>query len=112
MKENQILFFHGKTSDGRRFTIAGQYYSTMENGQNDIIRLGASLCSEEDMFIKRIGRMKAKGRISAKGPKGKSYVNLLHLNGTIEGNEINIFIEAVKKNEYLTTKGFMFKFAL
>lgn len=112
MKENQILLFHGKTSDGRRFTIAGQYYSTMENGQNDIIRLGTSLCSEADAFVKKIGRKKAEGRIFAKGSKGKSYVNLLHLNGTIEGNEINIFIEAVRRNEYLTTKGFMYKFAL
>jgi hypothetical protein len=112
MKENQILLFHGRTSDGRRFTIAGQYYSTMENGENDIIRLGAALCSESDSFVKKTGRKKAEGRIFARGPKGKSYFNLLHLNGAITGNEINIFIEAAKKHEYLTVKGFMYKFAL
>jgi len=112
MKEKETLFFHGATADGRRFTIAGQYYSTMQTGSNDIIRLGVSLCSEDDAFVKVIGRKKAEGRIFAKGCKGKSYYNLLHLNGTIVGNEINIFIEAVKKNEYLTVKGFMHKFCL
>lgn len=112
MKENEILIFHGKTSDGRRFTIAGQYYSTMENDENDVIRLGVALCSAQDAFVKVVGRKKAEGRIFAKGCKGKAYYSLLHLNGGIKGNEIKIFIEAVKRNEYLTTKGFMHKFCL
>jgi hypothetical protein len=113
----EILIFHGTTADGRRFTLAGQFYATMDDGDIDIIRLGAALCSEDDMFIRKVGRKKAEGRVLAKGNKGKSYYDL-YISGEgrperwFAGQEINEFIKVAKRHEALTAKGFQHKFNL
>ena len=53
-----IMFFHGKTTDNRRFTTAGTIIK-------DELHLGLSLCSERDIFIKAKGRAKAEGRMKS-----------------------------------------------
>ena len=58
------MYFHGKTTDGRRFTLAGIY-------DGDKLKLGLSLCSKKDCFVKKTGRAKALGRIYASGQRGK-----------------------------------------
>lgn len=60
--EDRILFFHGVTSDNRRFTVAG-----VSNDNNRFnLRLSFSLCSGKDIFCKRIGRIIAKGRLMSR----------------------------------------------
>lgn len=57
----ETLFFHGKTTNNQRFTIAGKF----EN-EGDTLLTGISLCSNNDMFVKTEGRKKAEGRLSTK----------------------------------------------
>uniref|UniRef100_A0A6M3LR44 Uncharacterized protein n=1 Tax=viral metagenome TaxID=1070528 RepID=A0A6M3LR44_9ZZZZ len=89
---DNVLFFHGKTIDGRRFTIAGQFTRKGAVVKKDILLLGASLCSKKDIFIKRVGRCKAAGRIFSKNSKGHSK---LPLKGVEKGHEIKAFIDYV-----------------
>ncbi len=67
----ETLFFHGKTTDGRRFTIAGKFTQRGLIIKDDILILGASLCSKNDCFVKKVGRYKAEGRLGSKLAKGK-----------------------------------------
>jgi hypothetical protein len=55
---DNVLFFHGKTIEGRRFTVAGKPVD------GDIL-LGISICSSQDQFIKKVGRAKANGRMKS-----------------------------------------------
>ena len=103
MKKSKTLFYHGKTIDGHRFTIAGQFQPMPGDGIDqtiEVIRLGASLCSPEDQFVKKLGRKKAEGRMNSKGmPKGRCYFSLYgetKPEGWFEGKEINVFIDVVK----------------
>jgi hypothetical protein len=62
----QTLFFHGKTTTGRRFTIAGQFVKVGKLIKKDFLSLGVSICSPKDSFIKKVGRFKAEHRLNAK----------------------------------------------
>ena len=64
------LFFHGKTKNGQRFTIAGRFIKKGVIVKTDYLNLGASICSKQDSFIKKVGRCKAEGRLAAKGTRG------------------------------------------
>lgn len=118
MEKTKTLFYHGKTVDDYRFTIAGQFTSLPINGDDqdiDTIRLGASLCSSEDMFEKKVGRVKAEGRMKSNHPFGRNYYSLyreLKPTNWFKDQEIKVFIEAAVINEKLTRKGFMSKFSL
>ena len=118
MEKEEVLFYHGKTSDGYRFTIAGRFQTMPINGDNkevDVIILGASLCSENDNFEKKLGRMRAEGRMKSRGPKGRCYYPLygeLSPRNWFEGQEHNVFLEATKLNNVLSRNGFMSKFNL
>jgi hypothetical protein len=65
-----LLFFHGKTTDGHRFTIAGKF------NDEQFLTLGAAICSGRDPFVKKVGRYKASGRIATHGNKGHKVVAL------------------------------------
>ena len=52
----QIYYYHSKSTP--RFTIAGRF-------NNSHLVLAIALCSEKDQFVKRLGRIKAKGRLSS-----------------------------------------------
>jgi hypothetical protein len=66
----QTLYYHGKTTDGRRFTIAGQVTKAGKIFRHKVISLGVSLCSRNDQFRKVVGRAKAVGRIYSTQKKG------------------------------------------
>jgi len=114
--EEDILFYHGKTSDGHRFTIAGQYQAMPVNdGDVDVIMMGASLCSGIDNFAKKKGRVKAEGRMRSNGLTGKAHYSLYQETmpvGWFNEKRTQVFVEAAKLNEALTRKGFMSKFHL
>lgn len=95
MKEQKTLFYHGKTTDNHRFTIAGRFLPLPV----ETITLGVSLCSSKDQFVKKIGRRKAEGRMNSKATlKGKIYYNLYESampENYFEGKEIATFINIV-----------------
>ena len=68
-----VFFFHGTTTDNRRFTIAGKLIrkglSGLLFGKKSLI-LGAALCSKDDDFVKKVGRAKAIGRMLGNSKKG------------------------------------------
>lgn len=51
-----VMFFHGKTIDGSRFTIAGIL-------NNNRLSLGIAICADNEQFIKEKGRLIATGRL-------------------------------------------------
>lgn len=51
-----VMFFHGKTIDGSRFTIAG----TLDD---NLLKLGIAICGDNENFVKEKGRAIATGRL-------------------------------------------------
>ena len=54
--EERDYFFHGVTTDHRRFTLCAR-----ENG--DFMNVTIALCSHKDNFCKKIGRDISRGRL-------------------------------------------------
>jgi len=90
----KVYYFHGKTADGYRFTIAGRYQPLLENDQDqdvDVIMMGASLCGAKDQYVKKLGRVKAEGRMKQKDINGRTYYSLY-------GGEQDLLIILLVKN--------------
>lgn len=96
MKSEKIFYYHGKTVDGRRFTVAGIFDSTI----NDNLLLGLALCSKNDQFVKKTGRHKAAGRIFADSCRGCYLVET----PVEKGKEIFTFINNAKVFNTMTVK--------
>jgi len=116
--EEPTYYYHGQTSDGYRFTIAGRFQPMLENDLDkdvDVIMMGISLCSRTESFVKKLGRMKAEGRMKSKSTHGRTYYSLYSetrpLNWFVEEKTKN-FIEAAALNAALTRAGLMRKFNL
>ena len=116
--ENKTLFYHGKTIDGHRFTIAGRFEPMPKDGIDqdiDVIQLGAALCSLEDQFVKKLGRKKAEGRMRSSSIKGHNYYSLYQTTrpqGWFEGKEIDTFIKVAKDHELIRSSEFKINFHL
>lgn len=59
----KTIFYHGKTQEGLRFTIAGSFSESLIKTS---LRLGISICSEKDNFCKKTGRIRSEGRMNQK----------------------------------------------
>lgn len=97
-----VMYFHGYTIDGARFTIAGVI-------ENEEVKLGIALCASGDQFKKERGRAIASGRVlnQRRSPKGLYIKSVYALpsdnqfaveNGAFpidyyKGNEVKIFRE-------------------
>ena len=57
------LFFHGITTDGYRFTIAGKFQ--IDSAGTEVLSLGVSICSKTDQFVRRWGRLRAEKRLNS-----------------------------------------------
>ena len=117
--KRKTLFYHGETIDGYRFTIAGQFQPMPRDGDDqsiDVIRLGASLCSPEDQFVKKLGRKKAEGRMNSNVMlKGRNYFDLYKEakpEGWFKDKEINVFIDIVKFYDLISSSLFKENFHL
>ena len=117
--ENKTLFYHGKTIDGYRFTIAGRFSPFPKNGIDqdiDVILLGASLCSPEDQFVKKLGRTKAEGRMNSEATiKGRTYYSLYSKSSSqdwFKGAELNTFLNMVEDYELMRSSEFKSSFHL
>ena len=53
----QTIYVHSKTNNGRRFTLAGVIDGNM-------MEVGLAVCSPQDQFCKKIGRIIALGRVT------------------------------------------------
>jgi len=51
-----VMFFHGKTIDGARFTISGML-------DNNVLSLGIAICAHGEQFTKEKGRNISMGRL-------------------------------------------------
>ena len=52
----RVMYFHGETTDGYRFTIAGYV-------QDNFLHMGVSVCGDRDNFVKSKGRSIATTRL-------------------------------------------------
>jgi hypothetical protein len=115
-----MLYFHGYTADGYRFTIAGVV-------ENDDLILGVAICADGETFSKAKGRTIATGRAlnQRQFPRGRHIVGLYTEqmqnefrgeNGFPEnyfkGREINIFREFVWNYGFFTKKELQREFSL
>lgn len=116
-EDEKIYFYHGYTTNGYRFTVAGKFESAADDDLIDIITLGVSLCSRIDQFCKKTGRVKAQGRMKSSGVHGKDY-HSLYPDTTVRpknyfiGQETKVFLETVMPIEGLTREEFMKRFRL
>jgi hypothetical protein len=94
--EKRILFRHTKSTDGKRFTVAGWFDETG-------INVGIAICGDGEQFQRVIGRNKAAGRsLATATTKGRSYVALrtnLEEDKYWKGIEIKVFNDAVTNFE-------------
>jgi len=63
--KNQLLYFHGTTVDGHRFTISGKFTKDAE------IDLGLAICSNRDQFSKGERRVISSRRLEDSSIDGK-----------------------------------------
>ena len=111
--KDETLFFHGTSSDGKRFTIAAKF-----KAEADDLLLGIAICGETDQFVKKVGRNKAEGRLLSESFKGCTILGLYSVKdfepnghngaGFIEdwyvGKELDIFLEKCAIFELQTFK--------
>ena len=118
MGGGEVFYYHGQTTDGYRFTIAGRFQPMLDNDKDtdsDVIMFGISLCSGCDNFVKKLGRMKAEGRMKAKSIVGRTYFSLYEETRPLnwfEEQKTKVFIEAAQLNSALSRVGLMRKFNL
>ena len=115
----EVMYFHGKTLDGCRFTITGRI-------EGDDLMLGAAICSEKEHFNKAIGRTISSGRcLSQRCGLGKTR-NSLYTDGVGDGyrgkggfpenyfvgKEIKVFVAYVKNFNHFTKRELQREFRL
>jgi hypothetical protein len=120
--EQQTYYYHGYTTDGYRFTIAGQYRELgyefsdkVTKPEIDVIILGISICSNNDNFNKKLGRIRAKGRMMSKGHYGSTHVSLYSETKPLnwfKDQESKVFVESVNFASSTTRNLLMEKFNL
>lgn len=119
--ENKIYFYHGTTTDGRRFTLAGRYEIPSDNHAELII--GLSICSKRDQFIKKLGRVRSQGRSLSNDNFGKFKINLYSSSVIMPdpstknkdwfvGKEIFTFISIAKSFNNITARQLIKRFNL
>lgn len=83
----EIKYFHGRTVDNARFTVAG-----VQDGS--FVILGLSLCSKKDNFSKATGRKIAEGRLKKYLKEGKNLVEYSK----------GVTIQRINKSNYFNTE--------
>jgi len=71
MQEIKKYYFHGVTSDDKRFTITGIY-------SHKSINLGIAICGQQDNFNKKLGIKISSGRLmSSRYGRGYTYISII-----------------------------------
>jgi len=121
MEEINVMYFHGKSVDGTRFTIAGVI-------KDDDLHLGIAICSDLDQFNKATGRTIATGRVLSerKTNSGRTFGSLYsdRMGGEefrgkagfpenyFVGKEIKVFTSLVTNFNWFTKKELQEEFGL
>ena len=115
-----VMYFHGKTVDGCRYTISGVV-------KDDDLHMGVAICSDNDHFNKAKGRTISTGRVlnQRSNPVGRNIVSLYsgamgdeyigkagYPENYFVGNEIKVFIAYVKNFNHITKKELQQEFKL
>ncbi len=61
----KTMFYHGATTDNRRFTIAGTLSS-----ESLTLKLGIAICGTKELFCRKTGRIKAESRMLGSAKRG------------------------------------------
>lgn len=122
VKKEEVLFYHGVTTDGYRFTLAGRYLVKSDESMAYLVT-GISVCSKEDHFVRKTGRLKAQGRSYSRSIKGSLTASLYsHTDFTADkphasfsknwfkGKEISVFNQFAKKLEMMNKKEVLEKY--
>lgn len=119
-KNNEIMFFHGTTVDGCRYTMSGKFIE-------DDLHIGIAICSESEPFSKSKGRKISTGRLLKDrgnhigrlflsvyaGQLGEQYRSECgYPEGYFEGREITVFRDFVKNYNRFTKKELQHEFSL
>lgn len=115
-----VMYFHGKTADGYRYTIAGVV-------KDEDLHMGVAICSEKDQFSKKIGRKISTGRVlNQKDTRtgrnlislySDTLVNEYHKDTGFPENyfvgiETKVFTDFVKHFNHLKQKGLQLEFGI
>jgi hypothetical protein len=107
--EKRILFRHTKSTDGKRFTVAGWFDETG-------INLGISICGDGEQFQRVVGRNKSAGRsLASASQKGHTYVSLVsgpEKDKYWKGIEIKVFNDVVTNFENMKSSRLKMAFNL
>ncbi len=95
-----VMYFHGKTIDDTRYTIAGLF-------ENNKLILGIAICSKYDQFRRFIGRAISSGRLL-----NQKYHVSGKLDLTVNRNDYTHFNNVVSKFNELTKRDLMSLFNL
>jgi hypothetical protein len=116
----EMMYFHGETADGNRFTISGII-------ENEDLILGASVCAKGENFSKAKGRAISSGRVlnQRNNPHGRVIRSVYGLKDSsfeaesggfpkdyYKGNELKIFREEVYQYNFFTAKELLMDFNL
>jgi hypothetical protein len=116
--DTEVMYYHGETNDGYRFTIAGRFQPMLINdidNDQDVIMLGISLCGAGDQFAKKLGRIRAAGRMKSKSILGRTYFSLYQETQPLNwfaDKKGRVFVEAAQLNSALSRASLMRKFNL
>ena len=90
MEERKKYYYHGTTSDGRRFTIASEVCHEYK-----MIYSGIALCGPDDNFNRKLGVKIASGRLNANRNHGTVNCNMTESNRNRVGKEQEMFTKYI-----------------
>lgn len=86
-----ILYFHGRTKDNCRYTVAGYV-------EDNEITLGISICSTQDVFVKSKGRKISTGRLLNQRYGNRGSLKTIQKEDV--GNRLKFLHEVIKYNSH------------
>jgi len=120
MEEINVMYFHGTTVDGCRYTISGVI-------KESALNLGIAICSKAEPFSKAKGRSISTGRVLSQRSSngGRTFVSLYsgemgdeyrgqggYPTNYFKGIEIKVFRSYVKNFNHFTKKELQQEFGL
>jgi len=84
----KTMFFHGLTTDSRRFTVSGKIEE-----DDTILKVGIAICGARERFVRKTGRIKSESRLNGANIRGIKEIEIRETE--IAGNELKIFYQYV-----------------
>lgn len=100
-----VMYFHGRTVDNHRFTIAGLF-------ENNTLFLGIAVCGNKEHFIKSRGRTIACGRLLNQRSDASGKIEKHYAQTNKMRKDFTFFTEDVAQYNYFTHKELLEEFKL